>query len=329
MQLVLDGEVGRGTRVQVDADGRFAVDIDVRGLADPGLSHRLQLIDTATGLASDSAHFRVQPRWTVLAEREDPIGDDHGPEGRYRYPGDPGWGERGLLDLTHARAEASGGSLRLSVRLRGLSRDWNPANGFDRMALTLHIALPGANAGARAASLDLRRAQSLHLPRLNAFARYDWNSASAPYRGDENWSLGVMATWTVFGGAGEWAEKQAAGGRAASARAGLEAARAQAELDVERADNARRVALVRLDVAERGAAQSAEAHRIVSRRYEGGLATVIELLDAAALETGSALALSHARYTGIMAEAEGRRARGQDPALVAGSLTTGIAGMIR
>lgn len=186
-----------------------------------------------------------------------------------------------------------------------------------------------ASAGARAASLDLQRARSLHLPRLNAFARYDWNSSSAPYRGDENWSLGVMASWTLFGGASEWAEKQAAGGRAASARAGLEAAQAQASLDVERADNARRVALVRLDVAERGAAQSAEAHRIVSRRYEGGLATVIELLDAAAMETGSALALSHARYTGIMAEAEGRRARGQDPASVAGALTTGIAGMIR
>ena len=153
LQLVLDGEVGRGTRVQVDADGRFAVDIDVRGLADPGLSHRLQLIDTATGLASDSARFRVQPRWTVLNESDDPVGDDRGPEGRYRYPTDPGWGERGLLDLTHARAEASGGSLRLSLRLRALSRDWNPANGFDRMALSLHLALPDADEGARALPL--------------------------------------------------------------------------------------------------------------------------------------------------------------------------------
>jgi hypothetical protein len=53
------------------------------------------------------------------------------------------------LDLAHVRAEASGGSLRLQVRLRGLSRDWNPANGFDRMALSLHIALPGADQGAR------------------------------------------------------------------------------------------------------------------------------------------------------------------------------------
>lgn len=186
-----------------------------------------------------------------------------------------------------------------------------------------------ASAGARAASLDLQRARSLHLPRLNAFARYDWNSASSPYSGDENWSVGVMASWTVFGGASEWAEKQAAGGRAQSARAGLDAARAQAELEVARAENAREVALVRLDVAERGAAQSAEAHRIVARRYAGGLASVIELLDAAAMETAGTLALTHARYTGIVTEAERRRARGEDPAAVAGALTNEIAGMIR
>lgn len=153
VQLVLDGDVERATHMQADADGRFAADLDVRGLADPSLRHRLQLLDTSSGLASDSAHFRVQPRWSVLAEREDPVGDDHGPEGRYRYPTDPGWGERGLLDLTHVRAEASGGSLRLQVRLRALSRDWNPANGFDRMALSVHIALPEASDGARALPL--------------------------------------------------------------------------------------------------------------------------------------------------------------------------------
>ena len=153
LQLVLDGEVERAIPGQADAQGRFAVEVDVRSLADPSLQHRVQIIDTSTGLASESTHFRVQPRWRLLAETEDPIGDDRGPKGGYRYPTDPGWGERGLLDLTQARAEASGGSLRLQVRLRALSRDWNPANGFDRMALTLHIALPGASDGARALPL--------------------------------------------------------------------------------------------------------------------------------------------------------------------------------
>lgn len=184
-----------------------------------------------------------------------------------------------------------------------------------------------AQSGASAAGMDLQRARSLHLPRVNAFARYDWNSLDGAYRGDENWSVGVMASWTVFGGASEWAERQAAAGRAHAARAGLDAVRAQAELELARAENARRTARLRLDVMERGAQQSAEAHRIVAKRYAGGLATVVELLSAAAVETQSALALSHARYTGIVAESERRRALGDDPAGVAaylGQVNAGI-----
>jgi outer membrane protein TolC len=184
-----------------------------------------------------------------------------------------------------------------------------------------------AEQGLGAARLDVRRAQSLHLPRLNAFARYDWNSAATPFAGDENWTVGVMASWTVFGGASEWAERQAAGGRAATARAQAEAAVAQASLEVARTENARRTALLRLDVMERGAQQGAEAHRIVSRRYQGGLASVVELLEAAAVETQSALALSHARYTGIVVEGERRRAAGQDPAGFAPIVESEIAGI--
>jgi outer membrane protein TolC len=77
------------------------------------------------------------------------------------------------------------------------------------------------------------------------------------------------------------------------------------------------VALIRLDIAERAAAQSAEAHRIVSRKYTGGLAGVVELLETQAVETQSALALSQARYGTVVAAAERRRALGLDPASLA------------
>jgi outer membrane protein TolC len=173
-----------------------------------------------------------------------------------------------------------------------------------------------------AARADVARARAAFLPRLNGFARYDWNSATTPYAGDENWTVGVMATWTPFAGASQWADQRAASGRADAAHAARAAAEAQAMLDVERAENARRVALARLEIAERGARQSAEAHRIVTKKYEGGLATVTELLDAAAVETQSGLSLTHARWAAIVAEAERRRALGHDPAGIADYLTT-------
>lgn len=164
-----------------------------------------------------------------------------------------------------------------------------------------------------AARLDAMRARSLYLPRLNAFARYDWSSATRLYGGDAAWTVGVMATWTPFSGASEIAEMRAADGREHAARATADAARERALLEAEQAGNAVHAALARLEIAERSVEQAAEAHRIVARKYEGGLATVSELLDAAAMDTRSALALSAARHAAITAVAEQLLALGRDP----------------
>ena len=170
--------------------------------------------------------------------------------------------------------------------------------------------------GLAAARSDVLRARSAAIPRLNGFARYDWNSASRLYTGQRNWTVGVMVSWTPVG-ASEVADVSATAGRAAMAQAQADAASARARLDIEQTRIALGVTLARLEIAERGAAQSAEAHRIVSRKYEGGLASIVELLDAQAVETQSALALSEARWATIAADASRRLALGVDPASLA------------
>lgn len=174
-----------------------------------------------------------------------------------------------------------------------------------------------AQEGLAAARADALRARAAYLPRINSFARYDWNAPNRPYGGDRNWTVGVMASWNPFGGASELSDVRATAGRAMAARAQTDAARANATLDIAQTRTTLAVALTRLAIAERSAAQSAEAHRIVSRKYEGGLATVVELLDAQATEVQSALALSQARYGAIVGAAERRRALGGDPATLA------------
>jgi outer membrane protein TolC len=183
-----------------------------------------------------------------------------------------------------------------------------------------------ARRGLDAASADAWRARATLLPRLNAFARYDWNSPSTLYDGRNNWTVGVMASWALFNGAADVADVQGTRARAAAARAGAEAAAAKAELEADVSRTALVVALQRLAIAEQGALQSAEAHRLVQRRYEGGLATIAELLGAQATRTGSALALSAARYGVIAAAAARRQAIGADPgSLVALEQTAGVA----
>ena len=168
-----------------------------------------------------------------------------------------------------------------------------------------------------AAHADAVRARATLLPRINGFARYDWNSPARPYAGDRNWTVGVMASWSVVAGASDLADVQATAARAAAAQAQADAASANARLDVERTRTELIVALTRLGIAERAVAQSAEAERIVGRKYEGGLATIVELLDAQSVETQSALALSQARWSAIVAAGERRRAIGLDPATLA------------
>lgn len=171
-----------------------------------------------------------------------------------------------------------------------------------------------ASRGLDAARADRLRARSSFLPRLNAFARYDWNSAARLYTGDRNWTTGIMASWTPFAGARDVAEVQITNGRASAAQAQSEAAAANARLEAEQTRIALSVALTRLAIAEHAVAQSAEAHRIVAKKYDGGLATVVELLDAQATETQSALALLQTRWAAIVAGAERLRALGRDPA---------------
>jgi outer membrane protein TolC len=160
---------------------------------------------------------------------------------------------------------------------------------------------------------DARRAKTSLLPRLNGFARYDRSSTKPMYLGNGNWTVGIVASWNLFAGASELADIGATASRAQAARTQAEAARANAELELEQTRIALAVALTRLDIAERAAGQSSEAHRIVSRKYGGGLAGVVELLDAQAAETASTLALSQARWGAIVAAAERRRALGLDP----------------
>jgi len=171
--------------------------------------------------------------------------------------------------------------------------------------------LDAARWGLEAARADRRRAGAALLPRLNAFARYDWHAASAVFGGKPMWTTGLMASWSPFSGGAELADGRAAAARLDAARAAAEAAGAQARLDIVRRDADVSVAQQRLTIAETGLAQSTEAHRLVARRYESGLAPVVELLDAAAIETRARLNEAAARYDLIVATAARLQANGQ------------------
>jgi outer membrane protein len=176
-----------------------------------------------------------------------------------------------------------------------------------------------------AASADAARRGLALLPRINGFGRYEWHDRNAAFSGTPMWTVGVMATWSPFSGGAELAARREALANADAARAGLEATEGMAALELAAAESAVTVAVQALAIASRGAVQATEAHRIVERKYEGGLATVAELLEAQATEMGAHLAEAKARYDVIVARGTLARVRAEDLAMLASALDAAAA----
>jgi outer membrane protein TolC len=227
--------------------------------------------------------------------------------------------------LVAARGAARLAGARLAVAL-GAPADSSvaPAGGLpDSAVIARLVAAPDTGAAAdradvqaahlalEAAAADEKRATALFLPRVNSFGRLEWNSAAAPFGGRNAWTAGVMLSWSLFGGGAELAERRTAAARKRGAEAVAEAAEARGRLELREAVNALEVALAQMEITGLAVGQSTEAHRIVARKYEGGLATAVELFDAAAEETAARLGFAESRYEAIVALAQSRRATGR------------------
>jgi glycosidase len=145
--LVVDGELAGAQTIAPGPDGRWQARIDTASMIDPGMTHSVVAWSASPFAVSTTRRFQVERAWQTLADIADPAGDDSGPEGRYRYPEDPTWGDARHMDMRRVRVEGAGGALRVEVEMSALSAIWNPANGFDHVAFTLFIELPGREDG--------------------------------------------------------------------------------------------------------------------------------------------------------------------------------------
>ena len=176
LAVVRDGDIAHAVTTVADARGRWQATLDLGGLVEADVAHRLVAWDGERGVASAPQSFRVAPQWRELARSDDPPGDDHGPDRGYRYPTDASWQGAHPLDLRAVRVLGSGTALRLEVELQDMVATWNPPNGFDHLALTVFVAVPGRDDGVRA--LPLQQAEMPAGLRWHYRLRVDgWNTA--------------------------------------------------------------------------------------------------------------------------------------------------------
>jgi outer membrane protein TolC len=135
-------------------------------------------------------------------------------------------------------------------------------------------------AAADAAGATSTRAKLSLIPAVDAFARYATHSKDPLSFDEDNWTVGVMLRWPLFTGFSRTADVQRANLEQRIARIEYEQALRDAEAEIDQAERAVASALQQVD-ATRTAAEAADSgHSLMRRRFDEGLATAADLLQA-------------------------------------------------
>ncbi len=146
LKLVIDGDVANAQSVTPDRDGRWSVMIRTGNMINPVIQHSVVAWSGST--VSATRTFRVARDWHLLADMEDPTGDDAGPTGKYVYPTDPGWGRNRQMDIRRIKISGAGGAMKIDLEMNKVTTTWRPQNEFDHVAFTIFIEIPGRDGGA-------------------------------------------------------------------------------------------------------------------------------------------------------------------------------------
>lgn len=127
----------------------------------------------------------------------------------------------------------------------------------------------------------LRLAKSEYLPTVGAFASYQLNAKDAPFTSDnDSWTAGVSLKWNIFDGFRRYSEHKRAVSGQSAAREMLESTTKDIRYQLKESYLRREEAGKRLEVTRHAVLDAEETVRLLTKRYENSLATMVELLDA-------------------------------------------------
>lgn len=142
-RLVVGGNLDTALEVHPGADGVWKAELGVETLDNGGSSAVVWgSRPDGTPFVSAPYPFRVALAFTPQVTWDDPVGDDHGPTGTYRYPTNPSFTNQN--DLQTVEVATVGSNLRVTATMAGpISTVWSPPNGFDHVAFFLYLHVPG------------------------------------------------------------------------------------------------------------------------------------------------------------------------------------------
>jgi outer membrane protein TolC len=118
------------------------------------------------------------------------------------------------------------------------------------------------------------------IPRLNAFASYDFNDSKAFGTNAESWMFGLNFQWKIFDGFQNIAGIQKSKAELNHAELEFEKAKKEGTIEIENAVGELNTMKKRLTLSAKSVEQSEESLRIIKDRYSKGLEKTADLLTA-------------------------------------------------
>jgi outer membrane protein TolC len=145
--------------------------------------------------------------------------------------------------------------------------------------------LRALDSAAEAREADARAADFAFLPAIDAFGQVAARGRDALDREDDDWTVGLSLRWTAFAGLSRLAERRRADEALRIARLQRDQALRAAGAEVDAADRAIEATAAAVEAALAGRRAAVAAADLLRRRFEEGLATPDELLQAEARRT--------------------------------------------
>jgi len=182
-----------------------------------------------------------------------------------------------------------------------------PVDGF----LETHPAMRMAEASLRLADANVDRSWTGFQPRINAAFQYGWEQNNTlKLDGYRPWAFSLTVSLPIFNGFGDYTNLQKAQADQRSAEAQVETFRRTLQLQETNAQLNIRAARKRMEVASKGQEEALEVLASVTRRYESGGASNVDLIDVQTAYTSAKTSYITAVYDYAIANVQLDRSRG-------------------
>jgi outer membrane protein len=155
----------------------------------------------------------------------------------------------------------------------------------DQAALRLRPDLAGAQLGQQRATNAAGLARAAFLPQISLFSSWETANQTFAGLGGHNWTAGATLTFNIFDGGRNAARLAAAHAKQRQAADELSSLIASVRLQVREAYSNLVTAGKRIEVARAAVSQARDSLRILQNRYDAGLITITDLLQAETART--------------------------------------------